>query len=95
MANANSKQVPYQHLAVLGMEKLKKYVPPTARPSPDDLMQRESSPANVVVDLHEAWEVEQWCRQWHVTREDLVAAVNEVGPVAEKIAQHLGKPYPR
>lgn len=46
------------------------------------------------VNVHESWEVDWWCGKWHVTKDQLVAAVKAVGTGAKKVADHLGKPYP-
>jgi len=59
----------------------------------DDRMNAGSAD-RATVDVHAAWEVTWWCDQWNITKEELVAAVQAVGPGAKTVAEHLGKPYP-
>jgi len=43
------------------------------------------------VNMHEDYEVQYWTRKWNVSREELAAAVREVGVMATDIAKKLGK----
>lgn len=43
------------------------------------------------INLGEEWEVRYWMQRFKVTREQLRAAVNEVGNSAERVEAHLGR----
>jgi len=43
------------------------------------------------INIHEAWEVEYWCKEFGCTKEQLVAAVRAVGVSAAAVRQHLGR----
>lgn len=43
------------------------------------------------VNIHEAYEVQYWCKKWGVTKAQLVAAVKKVGVMAKAVAKELGK----
>ncbi len=45
----------------------------------------------VRVNVHEQHEVEYWTKKWDVTREQLEAAVEKVGPMMRDVAKELGK----
>lgn len=44
------------------------------------------------IEMTEDWEVQWWCQKWGITAARLKDAVAEVGPLAEKVARHLGRP---
>lgn len=60
-------------------------------------MTEDRSKASVAQDrlrisLTQEHEVRYWTKKWGITREELEAAVKAVGPMAAKVAMHLGKP---
>ncbi len=60
-------------------------------------MTEDRSKASVAQDrlrisLTQEHEVRYWTKKWGITREELEAAVKAVGPMAAKVAAHLGKP---
>ncbi len=54
----------------------------------DDKSKR-GSPDRDRIDIHDPDEVRNWCKSLHTTREKLKAAVAAVGPVADKVREHL------
>ena len=57
---------------------------------PDELLKK--SPRDPVrVNMHEAWEVEYWCRRIGCTRAQLIIAVHSVGPMVGDVREFLGK----
>lgn len=44
------------------------------------------------ISLTQEHEVRYWTKKWGITREELEAAVKAAGPMAAKVAAHLGKP---
>ena len=44
------------------------------------------------INMHEDYEVKYWTEKWDVSREELAAAVREVGVMAADVAKKLGKP---
>ena len=43
------------------------------------------------IDIHDPDEVRNWTKSLGITKEELQKAVEAVGPMAEKVRQHLGK----
>jgi hypothetical protein len=56
----------------------------------DDLTKKRPQDASKV-NIHEAWEVEYWCNELRVTKEQLVVAVKAVGVSAAAVRKHLGR----
>jgi hypothetical protein len=44
------------------------------------------------INMQEDYEVRYWTQKWNVSREQLAAAVREVGVMAAGVARKLGKP---
>jgi hypothetical protein len=44
------------------------------------------------INMQEDYEVRYWTQKWNVSREQLAAAVREVGVMAAHVARKLGKP---
>jgi hypothetical protein len=44
------------------------------------------------INMQEDYEVRYWTQKWNVSREQLAAAVREVGVMAADVAKKLGKP---
>ena len=44
------------------------------------------------INMQEDYEVRYWTQKWNVSREQLAAAVREVGVMAADVARRLGKP---
>jgi hypothetical protein len=44
------------------------------------------------INMQEDYEVRYWTQKWNVSREQLAAAVREVGVMAADVARKLGKP---
>jgi hypothetical protein len=57
---------------------------------PDDLSKRRPQDASRI-NIHEAWELEYWCRYLGVTPAQLRLAVKEVGVMVTNVRRHLGK----
>lgn len=57
---------------------------------PDNLKIRQPQDPTKV-NIHEAWEVEYWCKKWNITPEKLKEAVKTVGTSVEKVKTYLGK----
>jgi len=43
------------------------------------------------INADEDYEVQYWCEKFSVSREELRAAVQKVGPMADDVAEALGK----
>ncbi len=43
------------------------------------------------INMHEDYEVRYWTEKWNVSREQLAAAVREVGVMASDVARKVGK----
>ncbi len=43
------------------------------------------------ININEDYEVQYWSRRFGVSRDELVAAVDAVGPMVTDVAQRLGK----
>jgi hypothetical protein len=43
------------------------------------------------INIHEAWEVEYWCRELGCSHEELVAVVKLVGVMAADVRKYFGK----
>jgi hypothetical protein len=43
------------------------------------------------INIHEDYEVQYWTKKWDVSRDQLAAAVREVGVMAADVAKRLGK----
>ena len=56
----------------------------------DDLSKRRPQDASKV-NVHEAWELEYWCKKFGVTAQQLKDAVKAVGVSAEAVKKYLGK----
>jgi hypothetical protein len=56
----------------------------------DDLTKKRPQDASKI-NIHEAWEVEYWCKALGVTKEQLIAAVKAAGVSAAAVRRHLGK----
>ena len=56
----------------------------------DDLTKKRPQDASKI-NIHEAWEVEYWCRELRCTKEQLIAAVRTVGVSAAAVRKHLGR----
>jgi hypothetical protein len=44
------------------------------------------------INMQEDYEVRYWTQKWSISREQLAAAVREVGVMAADVARKLGKP---
>ena len=44
------------------------------------------------INMQEDYEVRYWTQKWNVSREQLAAAVREVGVMAAEVARKPGKP---
>jgi hypothetical protein len=44
------------------------------------------------INVQEDYEVRYWTQKWNVSREQLAAAVREVGVMVADVAKRLGKP---
>jgi hypothetical protein len=44
------------------------------------------------INMQEEYEVRYWTQKWNVSREQLAAAVREMGVMAADVARKLGKP---
>ena len=56
----------------------------------DNLTKKEPQDGSKV-NVHEAWELEYWCKKFNVTAQQLKDAVAAVGTSVQKVKQHLGK----
>ena len=56
----------------------------------DDLTKRRPQDASKV-NVHEPYEVNWWCHEFGCTKAQLIAAVNAVGVMADKVRQYLRK----
>lgn len=57
---------------------------------PDDTSKK--GPADRArINVHEAWELEYWCKELGVTPDQLKQAVQQVGVMASDVRRHLGK----
>ena len=45
------------------------------------------------ININEPYEVEYWTKRFGVTKDQLVAAHKEVGPMVKDIAKNLGKTF--
>jgi hypothetical protein len=43
------------------------------------------------INMHEDYEVQYWTQKWDVSRDQLAAAVRDVGVMAAEVAKKLGK----
>ena len=43
------------------------------------------------INVHEAWEVDYWCKKFGVTEQQLKAAVKAVGVMVVDVRRYLGK----
>jgi hypothetical protein len=57
---------------------------------PDDLTKRGPQDASKI-NVHEAWELEYWCKELGVSPEQLKDAVKAVGTAVTAVKKHLGK----
>ncbi|MEA2781213.1 MAG: hypothetical protein QOK29_2757 [Rhodospirillaceae bacterium] len=57
----------------------------------DDLQKRGPADRSRV-NVNEDYELRYWSDKWNVSHDQLRDAVRKVGPSAEKVAKHLGKP---
>lgn len=58
----------------------------------DDRSKASVAQDRVRISLTQEHEVRYWTKKWDITREELEAAVKAAGPMAAKVAAHLGKP---
>ena len=56
----------------------------------DDLSKRGPQDRNRV-NTSEAWELSYWSTKFGVTKDQLIAAVKAVGPMADDVRKKLGK----
>jgi hypothetical protein len=56
----------------------------------DDRTQRGPQDA-ARINVHESWELDYWTKELGVTKEELKAAVQQVGVMAKDVRSHLGK----
>ncbi|MCW2573534.1 MAG: hypothetical protein JWO88_3592 [Frankiales bacterium] len=43
------------------------------------------------IDVNEEYELRDWSQKFGVTPDELISAVQKVGPMARDVQQHLGK----
>ena len=56
----------------------------------DDLKKRRPQDSSKI-NIHEAWELEYWCKELGVTPQQLKAAVAAVGTSVVAVKKYLGK----
>jgi len=56
----------------------------------DDLSKRRPQDSSKI-NVHEAWELEYWCKHLGVTAQQLKDAVKAVGTSVDAVKKHLGK----
>lgn len=56
----------------------------------DDRTKRGSQD-RVRINMSEEYEVAYWSEKWHISREQLAAAMNKAGPMVSAVARQLGK----
>ena len=56
----------------------------------DDLSKRRPQDSSKI-NVHEAWELEYWCKHLGVTAQQLKDAVKAVGTSVDAVKNHLGK----
>lgn len=52
-------------------------------------IRRPQDPAKI--NIHEEWEIRTWTKKWNITRQQLMDAVEMVGPLVKDVAAYLGK----
>lgn len=57
---------------------------------PDNLQIKRPLDANRI-NIHEPYEVNYWCKELGVTKQQLINAVTAVGTYTSKVRAHLGK----
>ena len=57
---------------------------------PDDLTKRRPWDASRI-NIHEPYEVNWWCSELRVTKEQLIEAVEAVGDSAERVKKYLNR----
>jgi hypothetical protein len=56
----------------------------------DNLTKKRPQDASKI-NVHEAWELEYWCKEMGVTAQQLKDAVAKVGTSVSAVKKHLGK----
>lgn len=54
-----------------------------------DNLQKAGSQDRSRINVHEEWEVRHWTEALGISKEQLIDAVKQVGPVADKVREHL------
>ena len=54
-----------------------------------DNLQNRGRQDRARINVHEDWEVRHWTEALGVSKEELEEAVKQVGPVADKVREHL------
>jgi hypothetical protein len=54
-----------------------------------DNLQNRGPQDRARINVHEDWEVRHWTEALGVSKEELEEAVKQVGPVADKVREHL------
>lgn len=57
-----------------------------------DNLQKAGAQDRSRINVHEEWEVRYWTEALGVSKEQLEDAVKQVGPVADKVRDHLKRP---
>ena len=57
-----------------------------------DNLQKAGSQDRSRINVHEEWEVRYWTEALGISKEQLIDAVKQVGPVADKVREHLKRP---
>ena len=57
-------------------------------------MKRESTDSRKHIDIHQPHAIGEWAEELGVTPEELLAAVEKVGPVLDDVLQELRKDQP-
>lgn len=57
---------------------------------PDDPNQRDYRDRDRI-NQHERYEVDYWSKKWGVTKEQLIACIQRVGPMVKDVQRCLGK----
>lgn len=43
------------------------------------------------INKNQSWEIEYWCKELNCTRDELLAAIKEVGPYVKDVKKYLGR----
>ncbi|MBI2397123.1 MAG: DUF3606 domain-containing protein [Xanthomonadales bacterium] len=52
---------------------------------------KTGTPDNDLINLHQSYEVRDWCRSFNCTEQQLRDAVRQVGNSARKVREHLAR----